>query len=125
LETQAPKEHAWALTLGLDSDRLVQESSLIACVDTLSLALCGELKAPLDIEAPGNGSNMRILRLAERRGKQFEFTLSPWPFRVPELIVKGEGLVLPSDGRFADEISMRQWLTGGPRVPFSAQLSPG
>jgi Protein of unknown function (DUF3891) len=125
LETQAPKEHAWALTLGFDADRLVRESSLIACVDTLSLALCGELKAPLDIEAPGDGSNMRILRLTERPGKQFEFTLSPWPFRVPEVTVEGEGLALPSDGRFADEFSMRQWLTGGPRVPFSAQLSPG
>jgi hypothetical protein len=124
LETQAPKEAAWAKALALDDDQLARESALIACVDTLSLALCGELKAPLSIEAPGMGGETQLLELVEKPGRPFDFTLSPWPFRGSALRVEGEGLALPEGGQLADEASMRQWLKSGVRRPFSGRLSP-
>jgi hypothetical protein len=34
LETQTPKERAWARALGFEEDRLARESALIACVDS-------------------------------------------------------------------------------------------
>jgi hypothetical protein len=125
LETQAPKERAWASALGLDEDHLAQQSALIACVDNLSLALCGELTTPLTLEAPDRSGAMRSMQLVEKPGESFHFALSPWPFRVPALTVEGEGLALPDGGRFADEVSMRHWLKTGARRPFSARLSPG
>ena len=125
LETQAPKERAWATALGFEEDRLARESALIACVDTLSLALCGELKAPLSIEAPrSTGTEMQSLQLVEKPGEMFHFVLSPWPFRGSSLTLEGEGLALPEGGRLADEPSMRQWLKTGVRLPFAARLSP-
>jgi Protein of unknown function (DUF3891) len=52
LETQAPMEAAWAKMLGLDAAALTKQTMLVALVDTLSLALCGELKTPIELEAP-------------------------------------------------------------------------
>jgi hypothetical protein len=123
LETQGLKEQAWARALGLDEARLRRESALIAFVDTLSLALCGELPAPLDIEAPDRGAGIRTLRLTERPGCAFDFVLSPWPFRESVLIVEGEARPLPSEGRFSDEDSMRIWLAAPERVKFTARLA--
>jgi hypothetical protein len=124
LETQAPKERAWARALGFEEDRLARESALIACVDTLSLALCGELKAPLSVEAPRSSGEMQSLQLVEKPGETFHFALSPWPFRGSSLTLEGEGLALPEGGRLADEPSMQQWLRNGVRLPFAARLSP-
>ena len=124
LETQAPKELAWARALGFEEDRLARDSALIACVDTLSLALCGELKAPLSVEAPRSGGEMQSLQLVEKPGETFHFALSPWPFRGSALTIEGEGLALPEGGRLADEPSMQQWLKTGVRLPFAARLSP-
>lgn len=124
LRTQAPKEDVWVRALGLDDGGIAMESGLIACVDTLSLALCGELKAPLTIQAPERGGDMRALQLTEKSGAPFEFTLSPWPFNANQVTVEGEGLELPEEGRFSDEAEMRAWLAGGRRVSFSAHLSP-
>ncbi len=125
LDLQTPKEEAWAKSLGFAEGRLNRESALIAFVDTLSLALCGELKAPLDVEAPNRGGSMQTMRLDERAGRPFEFTLQPWPFSRPELILEGEGLALPEGGRLDDEVAMMEWLRNGPRVAFSARLSQG
>ena len=50
LETQAPLEAAWAKTLGLDAAALQKQTTLVALSDTLSLALCGELKTPFEVE---------------------------------------------------------------------------
>ena len=124
LMTQAPKEASWAEALGLDNDRLEWESGLIAFVDTLSLALCGELMPPLAIEAPRRGGETRSFQLAEKPGAMFDFTLTPWPFRGDTLTVEGEGLALPKAGRFVDESAMRAWLAGCQRVRFCARLSP-
>jgi hypothetical protein len=63
---QAPIEGAWARTLGLGGSDLERETGLIAFADTLSLALCGDLKAPLDLEAPGRGGDALRMKLSER-----------------------------------------------------------
>ena len=123
LETQTIKQEAWARRLGFDEAQLTRESGLVAFVDALSLALCGDLRAPLDLEAPGRDGGLRKLRLIERAERSFDFTLSPWPFRERVLILEGEGRALPSAGRFADEASMRRWFAAPGRVMFSARLA--
>jgi hypothetical protein len=101
-----------------------KESSLVAFSDTLSLALCGELKTPLDLEAPGRGGDVITLRLAERPQGSFDFVLSPWPFRLNEVVVEGEARPLPPAGRFSDEDAMKAWLAFPERVTFRARLAP-
>jgi Protein of unknown function (DUF3891) len=122
LNTQAPIEGAWARALGLDASELARETGLIAFADTLSLALCGDLKAPLDLEAPGRAGNALSVTLAERPGSSFEFVLSPWPFRTGELVAEGEARPLP--GRISDELAMRNWMASPNRVTFRARLTP-
>lgn len=122
LETQAPIEAAWAGTLGLDAATLQNETTLVALVDTLSLALCGELKTPIQVEAPRADGGTETLRLTERPGGSFDFVLSPWPFRTDALTVEGEARPLPAAGRFADEAAMRMWLQAPKRTVFRARL---
>jgi hypothetical protein len=122
LKMQAPIEAGWAKALGLDAAELQKETALIALVDTLSLALCGELKAPIELEAPTATGGTQTLRLAERPGHSFEFILSPWPLRTETLTVEGEARALPATGRFADEAAMRAWLKSPERATFRARL---
>jgi hypothetical protein len=122
LATQAPIEEAWARALALDAATLKRESALVALVDTLSLALCGELKTPLDLEAPDCHGELKTLRLVERAGHRYEFILSPWPFRDGAVTVEGEARMLPAAGRFADEGAMRAWLEAPQRTAFHARL---
>jgi hypothetical protein len=124
LNTQAPIETAWSRALGLKAAELETETALLAFSDTLSLALCGELKTPLNLEAPDRDGNPLTIRVAERPGRSFDFAVSPWPFRVNELVVEGEARPLPSAGRFSDEGAMKTWLALPERVNFSARLSP-
>jgi Protein of unknown function (DUF3891) len=124
LITQAPIETAWAQALGLEPAELETETALLAFSDTLSLALCGELKTPLDVEAPGRDGRALTFRVAARPQRSFDFIVSPWPFHVNELVVEGEARPLPSAGRFSDEGAMRTWLALPQRVNFSARLSP-
>jgi hypothetical protein len=124
LNTQAPIETAWSRALGLKAAELETETALLAFSDTLSLALCGELKTPLNLEAPDRDGNALTIRVAERPGRSFDFAVSPWPFRVNELVVEGEARPLPSAGRFSDEGAMKTWLALPERVNFSARLSP-
>ena len=114
---------AWARALAFDEAQLTRESGLVAFVDALSLALCGELKTPIDFEAPDRGGGVRTLHLSERPEQSFEFVLSPWPFRMSELIVDGEARPLPSEGRFSDEAAMKRWLAAPERVTFTARLA--
>src|ERR1700721_1229499 len=110
LETQAPLEAAWAKTLGLDAAALQKQTTLVALSDTLSLALCGELKTPIGVEAPDARGGPETQRIIERPGHPFDFILSPWPFRKDVLDVEGEARPLPATGRFDDEAAMRIWL---------------
>jgi hypothetical protein len=124
LNTQAPIEGAWAQALGLDASDLERETGLIAFADTLSLALCGDLKAPFDLEAPGRGGDALTMTLVERPGSSFEFVLSPWPFRTIELVAEGEARPLPNTGRLADELALRNWMASPDRVTFRTRLTP-
>lgn len=124
LATQAPLQAAWAQALGLDAAALAHDTSLVALSDTMSLALCGDLQTPLDVEAPDRAGGRRVLRLTARPGEAAAFTLSPWPFRTDALLVEGEARPLPSY-RFADEAAMRTWLAKPERVTFRARLAPG
>ncbi|MGB7975053.1 MAG: DUF3891 family protein, partial [Roseiarcus sp.] len=107
LDTQGPMEAAWAKTLGLNVAALQNETTLVALVDAVSLALCGELKTPIDLEAPSSRGGAETLRLIERPGHPFDFVLSPWPFRKDVLTVEGEARPLPAAGRFDNEAAMR------------------
>jgi hypothetical protein len=122
LETQAPLEAAWAKMLGLDAAALQKETMLVALSDTLSLALCGELKTPIDVEAPKASGGTETLTLREQPGHPFDFVLSPWPLRESVLTVEGEARALPATGRFADEAAMRTWLESPERTLFRARL---
>jgi hypothetical protein len=122
LETQAPIEAEWAKMLGLDSAALRKETMLVALVDTLSLALCGELKTPIELQAPNASGETETLRVTERPGHPFDFAVSPWPFKKEVLTVEGEARPLPETGRFADEAAMRTWLKSPERNVFRARL---
>jgi hypothetical protein len=125
LETQAIRQEGWARRLGFGEAQMSKESGLVAFVDALSLGVCGELRAPLELEAPGRNGAMQKLRLTERAGRPFDFVLTPWPFREGALVLEGEARPLPPQGRFADEASMRRWFAGPERVTFSARLAAG
>jgi hypothetical protein len=123
LDAQAPIETAWSQALGLEAAELETETALLAFSDTLSLAVCGELKTPLELEAPGRNGDALTIRVAERPQRSFDFVVSPWPFRSNELVVEGEARPLPSGGRFSDEDAMKTWLASPQRVNFSARLA--
>lgn len=125
LTSQAPREAAWADALGLGLAEMDAQSDLIAFVDNLSLALCGELKAPLELELPDRENRARTLQIAPVANKPYQFTMSPWPFAQDRVDVEAEGLRLPAEGRFASEDAFRAWLPGARRVAFSARLTPG
>ncbi len=122
LRRQAPLEAAWSRELGLSDDRLAHESSLIAFVDTMSLALCGELAAPLDLTVQDGTGSRREFHL-RASGPAGEFTLTPWPFRDPELVVTGEARPLPAGG-CADEAAMRAWLGSSVRTELRIRVAP-
>jgi hypothetical protein len=122
LKTQGPIEASWARMLGLEESTLRNETALVALADALSLAVCGELKVPIEFEGPARNGEMRTFRLTERPGQPFDFTLSPWPFRVDVITMEGEGRPIPQAGRFPDEAAMRAWFASPVRVMFQARL---
>ena len=124
LRTQEPLQAAWTRALGLGQATVEHDSGLVAFADTLSLALCGELRTPLDVEAPDPAGNAQRFRLAARGDEAAEFTLAPWPFRGDALTVTCEARPMRG-GRFRDEAAMRAWLASPERVTFQAQLTPG
>jgi hypothetical protein len=124
LNAQAPIETAWSRALELEAAELETETALLAFSDTLSLALCGELKTPLVVEAPGRDGKALTFRITARPQRSFDFVVYPWPFRANELVVEGEARPLPSAGRFSDERAMKTWLALPARVNFRASLSP-
>ena len=125
LEAQAPMQAEWARALGLDAEALARDTALVALSDTLSLVLCGDLRTPLDVEAPDRMGGRRRLRLSARPENPAEFTVSPWPFRGEALVVEGEARPMPpGEGRFANEAAMRAWLAAPERVTFRARLIP-
>lgn len=122
LTNQAASEAGWARTLGLSAVELDRQTGLLACVDTLSLALCGELEVPLEVEVPLLAGGTRKLRLEKRLDAPAEFGLEPWPFRKDEVVVTGEARRLPAEGRFGSEPEMRAWLDEASHVTFHVRL---
>ena len=117
LEAQAPREAEWAAACGLSDAELERQSTLIAFVDALSLAVCGALRAPADLELPGGAA-----RLSE--AGPWDFRLSPWPFEGGPFTLEGQGRPLPEGRRFAEETAMRAWLQSPHRETFAARLAP-
>jgi len=121
LETQAPREAQWAERLGLTGADLEYQSDLIAFVDALSLALCGELKPPLELAFPVHGGAARKLTLHATPGADYEFALSPWPFVEPGLMFEGEGRRLARS--YPSEAAFRSDFAKAPRATIAARLS--
>jgi hypothetical protein len=88
LVTQASREATWTEALRLDPGAVKRESSLVAFADALSLALCGDLKAPMTLEAPAQNGDLIPIELSGRPGRPFEFALAPWPFSGDTLAVE-------------------------------------
>jgi hypothetical protein len=124
LREQRPLQARWAEALGLDEATLAHDTELLALVDALSLAICGDLKTPLEMEAPDGQGGHRRLRLEARPDEAGAFTLSPWPLRVPSLLLEAEAIPLPAAGRFPDAAAMLDWHARTTRVPFRVRLDP-
>lgn len=124
VRTQGSLQAAWTGMLGLDQATVEHDSGLVAFADTLSLALCGELGTPLDLEAPGPAGDIQRFHLAARGDAVAAFTLAPWPFRDDALTVACEARPMRA-GRFTDETAMRAWFASPERVTFQAHLTPG
>lgn len=125
LRQQRPLQRQWAEALGLTEAMLEHDTGMIAMADALSLALCGDLKTPLEVRAPDGQGGQQTLRLAARPEAPGSFTLTPWTLRVPALVLEAEALPLPATGRFADAAEMREWHAGVRRVPLTLRLKPG
>jgi hypothetical protein len=122
LVTQASCEATWLQIVRLDPAPVKRESSLVAFADALSLAICGDLKAPMTLEAPAQNGGLIPIQLSGRPGRPFEFVLAPWPFSGDTLAVEAEARPLPPVGRFSSEAEMRSWLVSPARETFRAML---
>jgi hypothetical protein len=120
LAAQAPRELEWAAAAALDEPELERQSLLIAFVDALSLALCGALRLPVELDFPGPSGTVRVAEATP-----WDFRLDPWPFRGAAFEIEGQGRRLPSAGVFQDETAMRAWLTSASREGFSSRLASG
>ena len=117
LSIQRAFQAGWAASLGLDDAQLGRETALIALSDTLSLALCGEVAAPVALEPP-EGPRLQL----EPTEEADRFTLDPWPFRLGPLVVEAEARPMPLDARFADEPAMRRWFASPERTTLRVTL---
>ena len=123
IATQKVLQDGWAGALGLDAAALAYQTGFVALSDTMSLALCGELRTPLTLEVPVLGGGTRGIRLD--RDAAGVFLLDPWPFAAAALTLELEARPLPEAGRFADEASMREWHRGPARAVLRVRLAPG
>lgn len=120
LVEQGAREAEWQAALGLQAAEI--ESGLLAFSDALSLALCGDLKPPLELHAPLRDGGTASFALEAAPKAPYVFNLSPWPFRAATLVIEGEGWLLPAAGQFADESEFRSWFRDPPRRAFRSEL---
>ena len=118
LAAQAPREAEWARAAGLDAAELERQSTLIAFVDALSLAVCGALRAPARLELPG-------VEVQLAAAGPYDLRLTPWPFAGGAFEIEGQGRPLPAGGRFVNEAAMRAWFASPEREGFRTRLAPG
>jgi hypothetical protein len=76
LAAQASREATWTEALRLDPVAVKRESSLVAFADTLSLALCGGLMAPMTPETTAQNGDPIRMELTDRAGRPCEFVLA-------------------------------------------------
>ena len=121
LAEEAPRQAAWAAALGADAAGLGRDSELIAFADTLSLALCGALPVPLELDGPGEHDGTQRYRL-EHGGRSGTFTLDPWPCGGDRFTIQAEARAMPGGG-FADAPAMQAWLASAGPVPVRITLA--
>lgn len=97
---------------------------LLYAVDRISLEICWGVRDTVIIPAVSpDGVSTCDLRLSCRNGKPHDLIVDPWPFATPTCAVVCEGRRL--DGRFRDEISMREALADPAAcVMIEAELRP-
>ena len=117
LAAQAPREKEWAAACGLDAATLEYQSTLVAFVDALSLAVCGALTPPAELDLPVGKA--RLTQAGDG------LRLAPWPFKGGAFVIEGEGRPMPEGGRFADAAALRAWIASPRRETFRARLAPG
>jgi Protein of unknown function (DUF3891) len=122
---QGALEAQWMAALGLHEAETRRQSGLVAFVDALSLALCGDLQPPLDLEAPRCDESATRFRLTRDATGPYAFRLSPWPFRRATLTLEAEGWRMPDSGRFVDEAAFRAYFDRASWETFHAQLAAG
>ncbi len=113
----------WMAALQIDERAAAWQSGLIAFVDALSLALCGDLRTPLELQAPTKDGGARKFHLTMEAG--YAFQLEPWPFRGEKLVFEGEALRLPQGRRFESESAFRNYLRAPAREAFRSTLRRG
>ena len=124
LRRQAGLQAKWASALGLDAAALAYQAALIAFADTLSLALCGALPLPLDLQAPTRSGGAARITVRGHPHPGDTVALEPWPFGCDAITVEAEARPLPPAGRFADATAMEAWLAEPARCVLRACLVP-
>ncbi|WCB92531.1 hypothetical protein DSM104299_01227 [Baekduia alba] len=113
--------------LGVADDELARNRALVAVWDDLSLALCRDERGPhagpgAPATAAGAGSVRVPLTLT--RSAPDTYTLDPWPFAAPHVVVRAEGRRL--DGPSADEPALHAALDRAPVLTVEVRLeAPG
>jgi hypothetical protein len=120
LRDQRRLQRHLAAELGAGEDELRRNQVLVAVWDDLSLALCRRRTPHEAHEVPVAGDERADLLLGTRADGVS--TLTPWPFREPELTVHVEGRRLV--GTFGDEAELHAVLQRAPLVRLALRLAP-
>ena len=102
-------------------EALARTSTLFQTWDRISAHLCRGTRPPTPWTAAPTRSGLSNLAL-QRTGPEC-WTLSPWPLRVPELRLRGEGRLLPE--RFVDQRAFSGAWDDLPWRAWEMTLSPG
>ena len=123
LETQGAMQRGWAAALRAPAAQVERNGALVAVVDALSLAVCGELPVPGQAgEAPLEAGGTAALRVDERGDGAF--VVDPWPFAVPAVVLTYPARRFKAADRWAEEGAMRAALAAAPWEMVSARLVP-
>lgn len=121
--TQGALQADLARKLGATAQQLEQASALIAAVDALSLAVCGDISTNGGVGiAPMTDGSMARLTMATR--PDGTLTLDPWPFTVAELVCSYPARRFGAAARWQDEGAMRAALDAAGWETGSARLVP-
>lgn len=123
LGEQGDRQLAWAAALGAPMAQVERNGALVAAVDALSLAVCGELPLPGPAgEAPLEAGGTVTLHMDRR--PDGELVLDPWPFAVREVPLTWPARRFMAADRWTNEGAMRAALATAPWETVSARLRP-